>query len=438
MSFKPGNEIGDYILLSHCGEGSFGMVFLAENRVTGIRVALKIIGKTGRAWERELQSVQAYALASRQSNLLQIYHVGDLPDHFYYTMDAADDAGNGDAYLPDTLANRLKCRGVLPPAEIRKIFSDLNESLHTLHDRGMLHRDIKPDNILFVNGRAVLGDIGLSTFAPHRTTVGTPGFLPPEVLAGVRDYRESDDFYALGKVIYCALTGNPAERFPEFPADRALRGCGDLIKLYHQLCAGVVPPKLIPQHPPKRRKYRRYLDIMLAAALIATLLWVGYEWYKPDLADTVSARESVISGRLKEIERLEKKCKYSAEMEKILPWAKRLDSAYGVLDDFARHNFGRMATQIGFFAQGSKDCREFFDADRSIGVELANLREIAKHPEKIRDNDILFRFRVDRLGKKIDQHKIAEANLVKKYTPKRCQEDEAWLEKFRESCDLDI
>ena len=91
---------------------------------------------------------------------------------------------------------------------------------------------------MWVDGAAKLGDIGLVTADGATKLAGTPGFLPPEVLAGTREYEPEDDFYALGKVVYCALTGNPVEEYPSFPDSRTLGDCGDLILLYNRLCSG--------------------------------------------------------------------------------------------------------------------------------------------------------------------------------------------------------
>lgn len=235
LKFEAGKKIGAYTLLAPCGEGAYGKVFLAENTLTKQQVALKVVWGCG----RELKGITAYQTICRQTNLLQIWHVEAAEDFFYYTMDPADDlAEPGSPYLPDTLANRLKKYGKLPPEQVRRMAQDVMEALRILHGKGMVHRDIKPENILWIKGRAVPGDVGLVSADARATLAGTPGFMPPEVLAGIRPYEEKDDLYGLGKVLYCALTGLPPEKFPSFPDSRTLKGCSDIISLYHKLCAG--------------------------------------------------------------------------------------------------------------------------------------------------------------------------------------------------------
>lgn len=242
MIFKVGNTIGPYLLLAECGNGAYGTVFLAENAVTKRRYALKIVYRNGRTCDRELNGLSRYQLICPKTNLLQIYHVEEHEEFFYYTMDPADDCGGIECYVPDTLTNRLKKQGKLQPDVVKQMFLELQDALHVLHQKGLFHRDIKPDNIFWINGRATLGDIGLVTDGQHTTCAGTPGFLPPEILAGFREFRAEDDFYALGKVIYCAVTGLPVSHYPAFPDSGTLNGTGELIALYNRLCSGDVPP----------------------------------------------------------------------------------------------------------------------------------------------------------------------------------------------------
>lgn len=240
MNYKVNDILDDYKLLSECGSGAYGTVFLAENQKNTRRVALKIVYKHGNNSERELKGLRQYQIVSANTNLLQIYQLKEYDDFFYYTMDAADNLGENGQYVPDTLSNRLQ-KNRLKADEIRTMVRNLQENLQELHRKGLFHRDIKPDNILFINHRATPGDIGLVTDNAMTVLAGTPGFIPPEVLAGIRSYEARDDYYALGKVIYCALTGEPVGNYPSFPADCPLADNGDLIKLYNQYCSGNLP-----------------------------------------------------------------------------------------------------------------------------------------------------------------------------------------------------
>ena len=175
---------------------------------------------------------------------MQIYHAGRCGDSFCYVMDAADNLNPEPAdYRPDTLENRMKRDGRIAPSKLLEIAKQTEDKLRFLHQKGLLHRDIKPGNILFINGDAVPGDIGLLTGKPGSTLAGTPGFLAPEAAAGTRPFAPQDDFYALGKTLYCALTGYPPEKYPAFPPELSLSECKEVIVLYNRWCAGHCEPE---------------------------------------------------------------------------------------------------------------------------------------------------------------------------------------------------
>lgn len=212
-------------LLYFCGSGAFGEVYQCRD-LSGKILAVKIISKhkLGDAWKRELRGVTHYrTITETSATLLQIYHVGEDEESFFYTMEAAD-SRNEQKYIPDTLAARLQ-NGAISPDELFPILKGIFLGIKTIHDGGFTHRDIKPDNILFVNGQPKLGDIGLvsSLSATLTQMAGTLEFLPPELRTGEdtagtdRDARQMSDLYAFGKIIYCAATGLEATQFPTVP-----------------------------------------------------------------------------------------------------------------------------------------------------------------------------------------------------------------------------
>jgi serine/threonine protein kinase len=120
-------------------------------------------------------------------------------------------------YSPRTLASDLERRGALPPAECARLGVALAAALEHLHQRQLVHRDIKPGNIIFVEGVPKLADIGLVTgISGSRddtvSQVGTEGYIAPEGPG-----TAAADVYSLGKVLYEACMGQDRRRFPELP-----------------------------------------------------------------------------------------------------------------------------------------------------------------------------------------------------------------------------
>jgi len=119
-----------------------------------------------------------------------------------------------ETYSAHTLRADLE-QGRLPAARVLEIALPLTEALAHLHANGLIHRDVKPSNIIFVGGRPKLADIGLVTDASDsRSIVGTEGYLPREGPG-----TPVADIFALGKVLYEALTGLDRRQYPELPAD---------------------------------------------------------------------------------------------------------------------------------------------------------------------------------------------------------------------------
>ena len=212
-------------LLAYCGGGAFGDVYYGKD-VTGRGLAVKIVPKArlGDHWERELKGVIQYRRITEDApQLLKIYHVEDAGDEFFYTMEPADSAAP-DRYVPDTLAGRLG-KGAIPPDELFGILSGIFSGIRAIHEAGFAHRDIKPENILFVNGIPKLGDIGLlSSLSSMTTLAGTLEYIPPEMRTADRSdtdraSRRKNDLYAFGKVVYCAVTGEDAGRWPDVPPE---------------------------------------------------------------------------------------------------------------------------------------------------------------------------------------------------------------------------
>ncbi len=218
-------------VLASCGRGGFGEVCYCEE-ISGRRVAVKIVSKNtlGGEWQRELQGVRNYSrITDDAPELLKIFHVEEDAECFWYTMEPADSA-DPEKYVPDTLAGRLAA-GPLAPEELFSVLSGIFRGVRAIHEAGFAHRDIKPENVIFVKGKPKLADIGLfsSLSATVTKLAGSFEFIPPEARSGEsldssdRASRQRNDLYAFGKVIYCAVTGNEPQKFPDIPPEVSLR-----------------------------------------------------------------------------------------------------------------------------------------------------------------------------------------------------------------------
>lgn len=220
--------IPDYELLAKVGEGAYGEVYLAKS-ITGQYRAIKILYRdrlgSAEAFDREFRGTQFYEEVSRRHEaLIDILHVGrnDESGFFYYVMEAADDERRGRTfdpatYRPRTLRYELATRTALSVKECIAIGVRLASALTFLQEHGLVHRDVKPSNVVFVDGRLKLADIGLVVDVREaKSLVGTPGYEPPE-----HHGSYAGDVYSLGKLLYEISSGRDSRHFGEAPTDEA-------------------------------------------------------------------------------------------------------------------------------------------------------------------------------------------------------------------------
>lgn len=225
-------SVPDYELIEVIGRGSYGEVWRARN-VVGVNRAVKVVRRSlfdsTQPYEREFAGLQKFEPLSRgHDGVVDILHLGRAPDdsYFYYVMELADSApqtdstsgqgtGENTPYIPLTLRAHLRLRGRLPVKEVLELGTTLCGALHHLHQHGLLHRDVKPSNVILVGGQPKLADIGLVTgFNEAKSFVGTEGYIPQDGPGTV-----SADLYALGKLLYEAATGKDRQAFPELPEE---------------------------------------------------------------------------------------------------------------------------------------------------------------------------------------------------------------------------
>lgn len=234
-TYRGGDRIADFSVISAVAVGAFGEVYLVRD-FSRIPLALKLLKADSGAEASAIAELRQKV--GNESGLVSIHHVGEFEGRVYYTMDAADNiAPKGAEYCPDTLENRLAFRGALNAFAVLDIAESLAGALEVLHAHGLVHRDLKPANVIFKDGRPLLADFGLVS-PIDGGNAGTPGFMPPERLpAEATAAQQARDFYSLGKVIYCALTNEDADRFPILPRDYSLKDVSAIRKVWLKACA---------------------------------------------------------------------------------------------------------------------------------------------------------------------------------------------------------
>lgn len=211
------------------GEGAYGKVWLARNKAGRWR-ALKAVylanfEENPGPFEREFNGIKKYQpISDQHPGLLRVEFVSEKQKgYFYYVMELGDPLTPGweqepSTYKPrDLVGERARSLGRrLPVRECVRIGLALSDALDFIHRQGLTHRDIKPQNIIFVNSQPKLADLGLVTeIRPpdqERTLVGTPGYMPPPP---ERPGTPQADIYSLGMVLYVLSTGRSAAFFPE-------------------------------------------------------------------------------------------------------------------------------------------------------------------------------------------------------------------------------
>ncbi|HEX5092830.1 MAG TPA: protein kinase [Burkholderiales bacterium] len=241
-------HIPGYRSLRKIGEGGMAQVYLAERARDGLQLVLKVLEPKLRADQVFFRRfVQEYKLVAGLQNeyVAHIYDQGFAGEHPYIAME----------YLSGgTLAARIH-EGMTSITALR-VVSQIARALDAIHERGVIHRDLKPPNILFrANGRPVLVDFGLAkdlaanlTLTRHGEVIATPRYMSPEQCLGKPADRRSD-LYSLGVIFYEMLTGRRLYE-AEGPAG-----------LVYQHVHGPVP-----QLPTRLAGYQSILNRLLAKA----------------------------------------------------------------------------------------------------------------------------------------------------------------------------
>jgi len=202
-------SLGRYEIAEEIARGGMGVVYRAHDPQLGRDVAVKLLLDDSPTRRKRFQ-VEARAISRLEHpNVIPIHEVGESPDGQPYLVMKLLSGG--------TLEDRLEADGPRPPHEAARTIQLLAQALHYAHDHMILHRDVKPANVLLgEDGAPVLTDFGLAKLIDSEASgatrsgvmLGTPSYMPPEQATGkFVDWRA--DVYALGATLYALLTGEP-------------------------------------------------------------------------------------------------------------------------------------------------------------------------------------------------------------------------------------
>ncbi len=210
-------SIGAYQLVRKIGEGGMGEVWEAEHHMIGRRAAIKFLlpafTRNASTVERFFNEARAVA-AVADPGIIQIYDYGSEGEQAYIVMELLDG---------EELSQRLRRLGRLTPVDTVRLAKQIASTLASVHDKGVIHRDLKPDNVFLVGDPAVTGgertkilDFGIAKLTQHDThfktqtgaLVGTPTYMSPEQCRATPiDHRS--DIYSLGVMMFVMVTGRP-------------------------------------------------------------------------------------------------------------------------------------------------------------------------------------------------------------------------------------
>jgi formylglycine-generating enzyme required for sulfatase activity/predicted Ser/Thr protein kinase len=202
-------KFGPFIVQEKLGRGAMGVVYRAVVEEDGREVALKILTarKAASAEAKKSFRDEARIAASlRHTNIVPIHTYGELDDKVYYTME----------FIDGYSLTKLIDDDVITPDDSARIAAELSDALNFAHDKGVVHSDIKPANILIdASARPLITDFGLARRRkpgeeePLLEGQGTPAYMSPEQASGTQPVTHKTDIFSLGAVLYEMLTGRP-------------------------------------------------------------------------------------------------------------------------------------------------------------------------------------------------------------------------------------
>lgn len=250
-SIRVRTSLGQYQIQRLLGEGGMSQVFLAKDTTLGRSVALKVLHKELSRDEKLTASFEREAKITasiNHPNVVKVYTVGSDYGYFFIAMELVDNMS-----LEELITNQDK----VPQLQVAQIAHDVTSGLYAAFKAGLIHRDIKPGNILLTNdGHAKLVDFGLAVKTGHfdeeEDVWATPFYVPPEKLEGQPDDFRGD-IYSLGATLFHAVSG-----IPPYAANTA--SLDELKKIKAKTI------RLVESAPDARKRVCRLIDRMMARA----------------------------------------------------------------------------------------------------------------------------------------------------------------------------
>lgn len=216
-----GKEIGTSTILSELARGGMAIIFIAYQRTLKRRIAVKILPKillTHQKAELFQQEAEAAAILSHP-NIIQIYDVGEVDEFIYFTMQLIQ--GQPLTHLLQSIKKQvLPSKRFMPVKVIIQIFTQILDALDYAHQQGIIHRDIKPDNVMIEEHtqRPIIADFGVAKVLreaeeDHSIARGSPLYMPPEQIID-DSTDERSDLYAAGIMLFEMLV--PKLPLPKF------------------------------------------------------------------------------------------------------------------------------------------------------------------------------------------------------------------------------
>ena len=192
-------KIGRYEVIRLLGEGGIGRVYLAKDPVLGREVAIKVL--RDREHASRIRSEARAAAVVRHPNLVTLHDMGESEDVGLFLV--------FEYVQGPTLRERI-ASGPVPPIEVARIAIELGAALTTAHEAGIIHRDVKPENVICSSTGAVLTDFGLAIPESKVPARGTIAYAAPETLGADPQFSPRSDQFSLASTLYEALSGKRA------------------------------------------------------------------------------------------------------------------------------------------------------------------------------------------------------------------------------------